>query len=465
MNFVSPTQHAERVHFAKRLNNHFDSLRELYFRDGKSVREVMTGVLGAVDAADPNVWTERVAEQEVLDEADRLDRLGSAGRPLFGIPFSVKDNLDVAGMVTGAGNPHFGSRAERDAPVVAAMREAGAVLIGKNTMDEFATGLVGIRSGRRPLNPHDPERIPGGSSSGSGVAVALGLVGFALGSDTGGSGRVPAAVNGVVGWKPAPSSHSTEGMVYANRSFDCVPVFARNVQDAWEVTRAFPPRNSFEPALPSMDANVFRGDEGAPRVLAAPDPKDPRFIGDEACRAAFGGVICAVMRAGFTVQTVDWAAFADLGKMVFESGFVVERANSIGYFVRENPDKVDPSVREIVLKSDGVDAASIFDSLYELQARRRIVAEALAGTDALIVPTVPAVPRVSDVEDDPIALNHLMGTYTYFANLLDLSVCAFPAGWRSDQLPFGVSMIVDGNSECRLKGIVDVLEKQFRHLG
>lgn len=417
------------------------SLQEFYRKQGGTVRSVIEWVLDRMDRGDPGVWTARVSAKNLLDQADHLDATGPTDSPLFGVPYSVKDNIDVSGMKTTAGCPAFQRMAGKDAAVVSALRKAGALVVGKNSMDQFATGLVGIRSDPVPTNPFDPTRIPGGSSSGSAVAVASGMVTFALASDTGGSGRVPAAINGIVGWKPAPSSVSTNGLVYANRTFDCVPVFARTVDDALTVVDVLPIKSGLEAALPCIPEGWMASGDGGTKVLAAPDPDSASFLGDKDCREAFSQALTGARTAGFEIRFIEFEALGHLGEMVFQSALLVERWNSIGAFVSENRDSVNLAVAQIVADAERWSASDVFEALYELQVRRAAAVDILAGADALLVPTVPTVPTIADVELDPIGANHQMGTYTYFANLLDLVACAFPAGSRADGAPFGVCLL------------------------
>lgn len=391
---------------------------------------------------DDHVWTFLRPQADVLEEAKRLEASAPAGKPLYGLPFSVKDNIHVAALPTTAGCPAFTRMAVATAPAVAQAAEAGALLIGKNTLDQFATGLVGIRSPAGYCrNTFDERYIPGGSSSGSGVAVAAGLVSFALGSDTGGSGRVPAALNNIVGLKPSVGLVSNEGMVYCNRSFDCMPVFALTCDDAWRVLRCIRDKKR-----PMPDVSPC----GSTFAFAVPRADQLEFFGDALAEQAFARAIGLLQNLGGKARRLDFTAFLQAGRMVFDDALIAERYAEYGEFVEHHPDDVLPVTQAIITKARGYSAVDAYRALYRLDALRRQASIALADADCLVVPTTGTIYRCDEVEADPIALNTNMGYYTYFVNPLDLCAIAVPAGFRDDGLPHGVSLIARAGEDATL---------------
>jgi allophanate hydrolase len=400
---------------------------------------------------DAGIWTVLIPEDVVVARIDALDRAECGDLPLYGVPFAVKDNIHVAGLPTTAGCPAFAHTPDISATVVRRLEQAGAILIGKNTMDQFATGLVGVRSPVHPVNPFDPIRIPGGSSSGSAVAVARGLVSFALGSDTGGSGRVPAALNNIVGFKPTPGVVSTAGMIYANRSFDCVPVFALRCADAAEVFALLVGEDPDDPFLrenprverdlPHLDANL---------TIGVPPPEALIFDGDEASAAGFEEAIARFRAMGASVVQMDWSPFAEAGAMVFEGPLLAERLASIGDFIAAHPTEVHPVLPSIVEKAARYSAADLIRTQHRLRVLQAEAERALSRVDVLVTPTVPTIPTIAEVEADPITSNSRMGRFTYFANPLELSAVAVPSAIRPDGLPFGVCLYARKRSDAAL---------------
>ena len=428
-----------------------ERLRAFYVAGGTPravVREVYRRARALSDAG---VWTTLVAEEAVVARADALARAGSGNLPLFGVPFAVKDNIHVAGLPTTAGCPAFAHTPAASATVVRKLEQAGAILIGKNTMDQFATGLVGVRSPVHPVNPFDSGRVPGGSSSGSAVAVARGLVSFALGSDTGGSGRVPAALNNIVGFKPTPGVVSTAGMIYANRSFDCVPVFALRCADAAEVFALLAGEDPDDPFLrenprverdlPHVDANL---------TIGVPPPEALIFDGDEASAAGFEEAIARFRAMGASVVQLDWSPFAEAGAMVFDGPLLAERLASIGGFIAAHRADVHPVLPSIVERAARYSAADLIRTQHRLRVLQAEAERALSRVDVLVTPTVPSIPTIAEVEADPVASNSRMGRFTYFANPLELSAVAVPSAIRPDGLPFGVCLYARKRTDAAL---------------
>lgn len=358
--------------------------------------------------------------------------------PLYGIPFAVKDNIDAAGWYTTAGCPAFATLAEHDATAVAQLRAAGAILVGKTNMDQFATGLVGVRSPYGvPENPFDSTAIPGGSSSGSAVAVSRGWVPLALGTDTAGSGRVPAACCNVVGLKPSLGRMSTQGVVPACRSLDCVSIFAHTVGDAWtalQCCQGFDPQDPYSRPI---------GDEGAvariPQRLGIPD--SPEWFGDAAAAAAWEDALEQWQALGVELIPISFASMRELAQLLYEGAWVAERRAAVGDFFVSNAEDIHPVVRGIIAGGDAHSAVDAFTCEYRRQALKRAIHGHFSQVDAFLVPTAPRFPSVAQVEADPVGVNAQMGTWTNFVNLADCCALAVPAGLRSDGLPAGVTLI------------------------
>ena len=409
------------------------------------------------DGADPAVWIARFADDEILTRARALDALPREERarlPLFGLPFAVKDNIDIAGLPTSAGCPAYAYTPKESAPVVARLVAAGAVPIGKTNLDQFATGLVGTRSPHgSPRSVFNADYIAGGSSSGSAVAVAAGLVSFALGTDTAGSGRVPAAFNNIVGLKPSRGLLSTRGVVPACRSLDCVSIFALNAEDA---ARVFDAAAVFDAADPYARTRMPETPPmpGAGFTFAVPRAADLQFFGDDAAARLFNLAVERLEALGGQARRIDFSLFVEAAALLYEGPWVAERMAAVGGFIETHAAAVDPVVRGIVLGGKAKTAVETFEALYRLEALKRRAAALFADVDVLAVPTAPTIYRVDQVTADPVKLNSRLGTYTNFMNLLDMAGIAVPAGLRAAGpamgLPFGITLAAPAFSEARL---------------
>jgi allophanate hydrolase len=399
----------------------------------------------------------------VLDDAalaGLADRAAAAGphAPLAGLTFAVKDNIDVAGAPTTAACPSFAFVPEASATVVDQLVAAGAVPVGKTNLDQFATGLVGTRSPYgAPRSVADPARVSGGSSSGSAVAIARGDVDFALGTDTAGSGRVPAGFNGIVGLKPTKGRLSTAGVVPACRSLDCVSVFTRDVDTAATVldalTRATPPAafpggptdpaDAYSRARPAgPDAAAERVGAGAAPWRVGVDRDALADAGDDQTRAAWSATIAALeARGDVELVPVDLGPFVAAGALLYEGPWVAERYAAVGAFLETAPEDADPVVSAIVLGGREPRAVAAFEAAYRLQELRAITGPVLASVDALLAPTAPIHPTVAEVAADPVGVNAQLGRFTNFVNLLDLCGLAVPGPPRPDGVPFGITFL------------------------
>lgn len=441
----------------------FTRLRHAYEHQGLAPQAVIHEVYRRIAAhPDQHIWLQLAPREQALQQAAQLARRLAAGEhlPLYGLPYGVKDNIDVAGLATTAGCSAFSYVATADAAVVERLNAAGALFIGKHNMDQFATGLVGVRNlDGSPRNAFNTEYIPGGSSSGSAVAVAVGHVAFAIGSDTGGSGRIPAACNNVVGLKPTPGVVSTYGFVYCNRSFDVAPVFALTVDDAYEVLQVLvgeDRRDPYSSAQPLLDEEPL-----APAFdFLVPRPEQLEFFGDSHAQHQYQRCVALLTELGGTPRSVDLSPFLEAGRLLFDSPLVAERLISYGATLDRAPQAIHAAVLVALRKAQGYDAAQTFATLYRLRALQRDTHQALQGGLALVLPTYGRLPTCAQVAADPLQVNTDMGRYTYFANPLHLCAISVPMTLRDDGLPFGLSLVSLPRHELRLRGLASTLQRR-----
>jgi allophanate hydrolase len=399
--------------------------------------------------------TETFAQAHADAQAVIARRARGETLPLYGIPFAVKDNIDVAGTQTTAACAAFAYRAERSAPIVERLIAAGAVMIGKTNLDQFATGLVGVRSPYGiPENPFDARYICGGSSSGSGAAVARGLCSFALGTDTAGSGRVPAAFNNIVGLKPTRGMLSTRGVVPACRSLDCVSVFALTVDDAATVASVMAGFDAEDPYA-RREAKTWDPRPGAapPRFRFVVPEATQRVFDDAESPLLFDQAVLAFERAGGSAREVDFTPFRKAGALLYEGPWVAERLEASSALLGRDPHAFDPAVRAIFESAAPYEAGDVFAGMRDLSALRNAVDALWNEVDFLLVPTVPGHYRIDQVLADPLALNARLAVYANFVNLLDLCALAIPAGFRGNGLPFGVTLIARRGRDALLASI------------
>jgi allophanate hydrolase len=416
-------------------------LHEAYAR-GLDPVEVVDHAFEAIEkAGDPGIFISLAERKAVRKAAQKLGRFDPASKPLWGIPFAVKDNIDAAGLPTTAACPAYAYTPKVSATSVEHALAAGALLIGKTNLDQFATGLVGVRTPYPvPRNVFDPSIVPGGSSSGSAIAVALGLVPFALGTDTAGSGRVPAGLNNIVGLKPSVGAVSTRGVVPACSTLDCVSVFAGTVDDAWAVYEVIAGKDEGDP----FSRPIALGRPGAvpPHcVIGIPRPADQKFFGDTAARAAWKAAMKTLESLGAEFDEVNMTPFNEVAALLYEGPWVAERYAAIRPFLAKHAREVHPVTRRIIEKAKGFSAADAFEGLYRLEALRRATEKVWRGIDALAVPTAPCAPTLREVEADPLGPNSKLGTYTNFVNLLDLAAVAVPGAMRKDGRAAGITLI------------------------
>ncbi|MDE2516741.1 MAG: allophanate hydrolase [Rhodospirillales bacterium] len=428
----------------------------------RTPREAAEAAIAADRAHDdPAIWIARPPDAAILERAAALEAEGPRGRPLWGRVFAVKDNIDVAGMPTTAACPGFAYTPAASAPAVAALEAAGALLLGKTNLDQFATGLVGTRSPYGVArNVFDAALVPGGSSSGSGPVVAAGIADFALGTDTAGSGRVPAAFGNIVGLKPTPGSISARGMVPACRSLDTISVFAGSVDLALAAARAMAGFDAADPFARRLPWPCPAGAERTYLDRAAPPPGLRIATADIAalCDPAYAGVHAAVAsRLG--AERVDLSIFFALARELYAGPWVAERSAALAGAMAASPDILHPVTRRILedgLSRRSVDAFRAFDLL----AETRRAAEALfARYDAILLPTAPFCPSLAEDRADPLGPNLRLGTFTNFANLCAMAAIAVPGGFTPQGLPVGMMVLGPAFSEGRLAGIADAVHR------
>jgi allophanate hydrolase len=409
-----------------------DVVREAYERIGRS--------------SAPNVWIHLADQEAVLGAARRLEGLNRLDLPLFGIPYAVKDNIDVAGMPTTAACPGFVYQAKQSASSVARLEAAGALCIGKTNLDQFATGISGVRSPYGACSAVDnPKYISGGSSSGSAVAVAAGVVSFALGTDTGGSGRIPAGFNNVVGVKPTRGLISTGGVVPNCRTLDCVSVFSLTTEDGHEVLRAArggDDRDSFS-RLDAAAADLSWPGRPPEFVFAVVRADQREFYGDAGAAALYEQAIQRFQHLGGKPIEIDFGPFLEAGSLMFSGPFVAERYAALRPFIEEKDGLAQmlPVLRTIIEGSMRWSGADAFDAIYRLAELRRQVAPILSKVKFLLVPTAPRPFTLAELSADPIGANNALGFYTYCVNLLDLAAISIPNGVHPDGVASGVTLV------------------------
>ena len=435
-------------------------LLEAYRSGGRTPTSVAQETLARIEAYhDPAVWISRVPSERLLARARALEADPAARQlPLYGIPFAVKDNIDVSVLPTTAGCPAFAYSPEANATVVQRLLDAGAMLIGKTNLDQFATGLVGTRSPYgAPRCVFDGDVISGGSSSGSAVAVAAGLVSFALGTDTAGSGRIPASFNNIVGLKPTKGIVSTSGVVPACRSLDCIAILAQSAPDALLVLESALAEDGTDPYSRSDQPVELPQERFRFGVLRA---SDREFFGDTEVERLYEAAIQDMREMGGIAVEFDYAPFREVASLLYDGPYVAERLAAIEPFLATHPEALDPVVHGIIAGARSFSAADAFRGEYRLRALARQAARQWREIDLMILPTSPTIFTVAAVQADPIRLNSQLGRYTNFVNLLDYAAIAIPAGFRADGLPAGVTLIGPAFSDRDLARLGERLHRR-----
>ncbi|HVY05496.1 MAG TPA: allophanate hydrolase [Burkholderiales bacterium] len=417
------------------------NLRQRYLKGDLKPMQVVEEAAGLAAADKNNAWIHRLPVEKLREYAKALEGRDIATLPLYGIPFAIKDNIDLAGVPTTAACPEFAYTPEKSATVVQRLIDAGAIPVGKTNLDQFATGLVGARSpygaGR---NSFDPDFVSGGSSSGSAIAVAKGYASFSLGTDTAGSGRVPASFNNLVGLKPTCGLLSATGMVPACRSLDTISIFALTAEEAQRVLIVASAFDAADPFSRKAEPHGFDFGSAPAFRFGVPRATDLEFFGNREGERLFRDAVEALRRLGGEPVEIDLQPFLETARLLYGGPWVAERYAAIREFFDRKPEALFPVTREIVGASAKWLAADAYDALYRLKELKRIADSAWTKVDCIVTPTAPRHYRIAEVEAEPIKLNSNLGHYTNFMNLLDYAAVAIPVGFQADGLPWGVTL-------------------------
>lgn len=421
------------------------------YRSGTTTpREVVRTAFDLAEKSDPAIWISRPAWSVVDGLLTALEKKGPSSLPLYGIPFAIKDNIDWDALPTTCACPAYSYQPEKSAFVVERLIAAGAIPLGKTNLDQFATGLVGVRSPYGvPQNAFDAEFIPGGSSSGSAVAVALGMASFSLGTDTAGSGRVPASFNNLVGWKPTRGLLSSSGLVPACRTLDCISVFALSVADASAVADVVSEFDRAD-AYARPYAASKRSWDPASIVIGVPKPEQRDFFGDTDAQNLYEASIARAESLGWRIREVDLQPFLDAARLLYEGPWVAERYSVISDMLEKTPEALYPVTRQIIEGGAKPNAVAAFTSQYRLAELKRASEAVWSEVDAVLTPTAGTIYKVSEVFAEPIELNSNLGKYTNYMNLLDLCAWAVPAGFLGNGLPWGITLFSPAFEDKRL---------------
>jgi allophanate hydrolase len=433
-----------------------EDLHRGYLEGSLTPALLMQRLIDMADRTDSrNIWITRLSRDQVMSHVEDLRNRPMAEMPLYGVPFVIKDNIDLAGVPTTAACAEFTYTPRRSATVVQRLLDAGAIPLGKTNLDQFATGLVGVRSPYGACrNSINPAFISGGSSAGSAVAVATGLASFALGTDTAGSGRVPAAFNNILGLKPSLGRLSTSGVVPACRSLDCVSIFSLTADDAarvLQVAEGFDAADAY--SRPRNDRSIAGLRFGVPRR------EQLQFFGDADYSRLFAESAKRLEDLGGSRVEIDFAPFLDAARLLYDGPWIAERYAAVGEFMEANPHALLDVTRGLIAGGKNISAAAAFAGQYRLMALRRASEATWSKVDVILTPTAGTIHSIEAVEADPIRLNATLGYYTNFMNLFDLAGVAVPAGFRSDGLPFGVTLVGPNSTDRSLLAIAERLHR------
>ena len=432
------------------MNLNIKELRAKYLSGETTVKEVVSSVLEKIEQTrDYNIWIYTLNEEELSPYLKNLENKNPKDLPLYGIPFAIKDNIDLVGIPTTAACPEFSYIPKKSAFVVEKLIQAGAIPIGKTNLDQFATGLVGTRSPYGECkNSINKEYISGGSSSGSAVSVALEMASFSLGTDTAGSGRVPAAFNNLIGLKATKGVLSTSGVVPACRSLDCVTVFTKeldSIKEVFEIVNAYD-----EEDICSRVFEKLEYEEKAKFSFAISKRGQLKFFGDEEAKKLFDEAVKKFESLGGKAFEIDYEPFNESANLLYSGPWVVERFIAIKDVITKTPQIVEPTVRKIISGGENINAINYFESEYILKKNRKKAEKLFEEFEFMLTPTTGTIYKIEEVNNNPIELNTNLGYYTNYMNLLDLSAIAVPAGFRENGLPFGVTVVAKNFEEEKL---------------
>ena len=439
------------------MNLNMDYLRSQY-KQGFTPTDLVKQLTATIGVDTHHAWIYRLTLDELLGYAHNLESKRIENLPLYGIPFAIKDNIDLANVPTTAGCADYAYTPEKSATVVQRLIDAGAIPIGKTNLDQFATGLVGTRSPYGACkNSINPAYISGGSSAGSAVSVALGLVSFSLGTDTAGSGRIPAAFNNLVGVKPSLGLLSTTGMVPACRTLDCVSIFAKNTQDALNLLQV---AQGFD-VLDAYSREGLNQIENWPENFTFGVPKQDQlaFFNDNESPKLFLQAVIKLEAMGGTAVEIDFSPFIETAKLLYDGPWVAERYAAIKDFFDAKPDAIFPITKQIIGNAKKLSAADTFNAMYKLKALQRKASAVWQNIDVMITPTAGTIYTIAQVQADPIQTNTNLGYYTNFMNLLDMAAIAVPTGFYTNGLGFGITISAPAFSDNALINLANRLEK------
>ena len=439
------------------MNLNMDYLRSQY-KQGFTPTDLVKQLTATIGVDTHHAWIYRLTLDELLGYAHNLESKRIENLPLYGIPFAIKDNIDLANVPTTAGCADYAYTPEKSATVVQRLIDAGAIPIGKTNLDQFATGLVGTRSPYGACkNSINPAYISGGSSAGSAVSVALGLVSFSLGTDTAGSGRIPAAFNNLVGVKPSLGLLSTTGVVPACRTLDCVSIFAKNTQDALNLLQV---AQGFD-VLDAYSREGLNQIENWPENFTFGVPKQNQlaFFNDNESPQLFLQAVIKLEAMGGTAVEIDFSPFIETAKLLYDGPWVAERYAAIKDFFDAKPDAIFPITKQIIGNAKKLSAADTFNAMYKLKALQRKASAVWQNIDVMITPTAGTIYTIAQVQADPIQTNTNLGYYTNFMNLLDMAAIAVPTGFYTNGLGFGITISAPAFSDNALINLANRLEK------
>ncbi|NOT15636.1 MAG: allophanate hydrolase [Methylotenera sp.] len=442
------------------MNLKISQLRNLYLSGALKPTDLVKQLDAEIGTEDiRHIWIRRLRLDEMLTYAKNLEDKNIAELPLYGIPFAIKDNIDLAGIPTTAGCPEYAYTPKANATVVQKLIDAGAIPIGKTNLDQFATGLVGTRSPYGACkNSFNPKYISGGSSAGSAVSVALGMASFSLGTDTAGSGRVPASFNNLVGHKPSCGLLSTSGVVPACRTLDCVSIFALTAEDAAKVlesAQGFDEKDAY--SRKAVDEVHTIAEEGF--NFGVPKQNQLAFFNNNETPELFKQAIEQLKALGGKAVEIDFEPFLETARLLYEGPWVAERYTAIREFFETKPDSIFPVTKQIIGGATKFSAADTYVSQYKLKALQRKVEGIWEDIDVIVTPTAGTIYTIDEVNKEPVRCNSNLGYYTNFMNLLDLSATAVPTGFQHDGLPFGITICAPAFKDMQLLTLAAKIQK------
>ncbi len=443
------------------MNLQISHLRSLYLSGAltpTSLVALLDAEIGNDNAS--HIWIRRLQKDEMLVYAQKLEGKNPADFPLYGIPFAIKDNIDLAGIPTTAACPEYAYTPDKSATVVQKLIDAGAIPVGKTNLDQFATGLVGTRSPYGAVNnSFDPDYISGGSSAGSAVSVALSMASFSLGTDTAGSGRVPAAFNNLVGHKPTCGLLSTSGVIPACRTLDCVSIFALTAEDAATVlasAKGFDAVDAYSRQANALPNRSF----GASFSFGVPKASQLAFFDNTETPALFEQAIKQLEAIGGKAIEIDFAPFLETARLLYEGPWVAERYAAIQTFFETKPEAIFPVTKQIISNATKFSAVDTYNAQYKLKALQRKAEAVWQDIDLLVTPTAGTIYKIAEVNAEPVVCNSNLGYYTNFMNLLDLSATAVPTGFQANGLPFGITICAPAFQDDQLLSLADKLQQK-----